>query len=103
MPATIKDVARLSGCSIKTVSRVINNEPHVTDGIRARVQAAIQATGYIPNLAARRLVQQKSYSLCILIYPGFSQSTSAPLARLLEVAYVENYDLLFQNYYPSFP
>jgi LacI family transcriptional regulator len=103
MPSTIKDVAQLSGCSIKTVSRVINNEPHVTDRIRTRVLAAIQATGYIPNLAARRLVQQKSYSLCILIYPGFSQSTSAPLARLLEVAYIENYDLLFQNYYPSFP
>lgn len=103
MPATIKDVARISGCSIKTVSRVVNNEPHVTEALRLRVQAAIQATGYTPNLAARRLVQQRSYSVCILIYPGFSQAASTPLARLLELAYEENYDLLFQNYYPSFP
>ena len=103
MPSTIKDVARLSGCSIKTVSRVINNEPHVTGKTRARVQAAIQATGYIPNQAARHLVQKRSFAVCILIYPGYSQPASAPLSRLLELAYEENYDLLFQNYYPAFP
>jgi hypothetical protein len=34
MPATIKDVARLADCSIKTVSRVINNEAHVKESMR---------------------------------------------------------------------
>ncbi len=103
MSSNIKEVARLSGYSIKTVSRVINNEPHVTEKTRARVQSAILATGYIPNQAARRLVQKRSYAVCILIYPGYSQPASAPLGRLLELAYEENYDLLFQNYYPAFP
>jgi len=103
MPSNIKDVARLSGYSIKTVSRVINNEPHVTEKARLRVQAAILATGYIPNQAARHLVQKRSYAVCILIYPGYSQPASAPLGRLLELAYEENYDILFQNYYPAFP
>jgi LacI family transcriptional regulator len=103
MPATIKDIARLSGCSIKTVSRVINNEPHVTEKIRTRVQAAILTTGYIPNQAARHLVRKRSYAVCILIYPGYSQPASAPLGRLLDLAYEENYDLIFQNYYPAFP
>ncbi len=103
MPTTIKDVARLSGCSIKTVSRVINNEPHVTVKTRTRVEAAIHATGFIPNQAARHLVQKRSFAVCILIYPGFSQPASAPLGRLLDLAYEENYDLIFQNYYPAFP
>ena len=103
MPPTIKDVARLSGCSIKTVSRVINHEPHVTGETRARVEAAVRATGYTPNLAARRLVQQKAYAVCVLVYPGFSQPASALLTRLLDLVYEENYDLLLQTYYPTFP
>lgn len=103
MPPTIKDVAILSGCSIKTVSRVINHELHVTEETRTRVEAAVRATGYIPNLAARRLVQKKSSALCVLVYPGFSQPASALLTRLLDLAYEESYDLLLQTYYPTFP
>jgi LacI family transcriptional regulator len=103
MSATIKDVARLAQCSIKTVSRVINNEAHVTEKTRTRVQAAIRSSGYVPNLSARRLVQQKSYAICILIYPGFIQPASTLLTRLLDLTYEENYDLLLQTYYPSFP
>jgi LacI family transcriptional regulator len=103
MPATIKDVARLADCSIKTVSRVINNEAHVKESMRVRVQTAIRATGYSPNLSARRLVQQKSYAVCILTYPGFMQPASALLTRLLDLTYEENYDLFLQTYYPPFP
>jgi len=62
---TIKDVARLADCSIKTVSRVINNEPHVSEKVRARVLDAIRKSGYAPNLAARRLVQQRSFAIGI--------------------------------------
>ncbi len=103
MPVTIKDVARLADCSIKTVSRVINNEAHVSEQARNRVQTAIRASGYSPNLAARRLVQQKSFAVCILVYPGFMQPTSAVLTRLLDLTYEENYDLFLQTYYPPFP
>ena len=38
--ATISDVARLSGMSVSTVSRVINNKPHVSEEKRQKVQAA---------------------------------------------------------------
>ena len=61
MPATIRDVAKLAGCSIKTVSRVINDEPYVTEETRAKVQSAIRAVGYAPNISAKRLAQNKSY------------------------------------------
>ena len=103
MPATIKDVARVAGCSIKTVSRVINSEPNVTAETRHKVQAAIRSVGYAPNISARRLVQNKSYILCILMYPGFYQPASEILSRIMDVGYEENYDVLIQPYTPSHP
>ena len=50
---TISDVARSAGVSMKTVSRVLNNEAHVRPVLKARVAAAVAALGYRPNLAAR--------------------------------------------------
>jgi len=101
LPATIKDVARLAGCSIKTVSRVINGEPYVTEETRQRVQAAIRSVGYAPNISARRLVQNKSFMVCILMYPGFYQPASEVLSRIMDVGYEENYDILIQPYFPA--
>lgn len=55
MAATLHDVARLAGVSIKTVSNVINDYPHVRTTTRERVQAAISELNYTPNLTARNL------------------------------------------------
>jgi DNA-binding LacI/PurR family transcriptional regulator len=48
-------VAALAGVSIKTVSNVINDRPHVTPQTRARVEEAVRQLGYRPNLTARAL------------------------------------------------
>jgi LacI family transcriptional regulator len=101
MSATIRVVAKLAGCSIKTVSRVVNNESNVSISTRQRVLDAIRNTGYVPNLTARRLVNQKSYSLCVVMYPGFYNSSPNFLSRLLDLGYEENYEILIQNYYPN--
>ena len=50
------DVARLAGVSQKTVSRVFNDEPAVTEQTRRRVLAAAAQLGYRPNGAARALL-----------------------------------------------
>lgn len=47
--ATIKEIARLSGYSIGTVSRVINNNPHVSDNAINEIQAIIKELGFEPN------------------------------------------------------
>lgn len=52
---TLHDVARLAGVSIKTVSEVVNRTGRVTPATSARVEAAVAAVGYQPNLSARRL------------------------------------------------
>jgi LacI family transcriptional regulator len=58
--ATITDVARLSGTSIKTVSRVFNDEPFVRAATRQRVLSAASELEYHPNVAARSLVRGRS-------------------------------------------
>lgn len=65
--ATIDDVAKLAGVSIKTVSRVVNREPNVRDSTRETVEAAIAQLNYQPNLSARSLASQKSH-LIALVY-----------------------------------
>jgi LacI family transcriptional regulator len=100
LAATIKDVARLAEVSIKTVSRVVNQEPHVTEPVRARVQQAIDALGYAPNFSARRLVQQRSFVLCVLLHTG-GVSQSPLINNILEIGYEYDYDILIQTYFPS--
>lgn len=53
MRSRIEDVAAVAGVSIKTVSRVLNNEPNVRAETRERVTAAVARLGYKPNLSAR--------------------------------------------------
>ncbi len=61
------DVARLAGVSQKTVSRVVNDAPHVRPEIRARVLAAIAELRYRPNAAARALVTQRTHAIGVLV------------------------------------
>lgn len=63
---TIGDVAALAGVSIKTVSRVFNNEPNVAPATRSLVQTAITALGYSPNHSARSLAARESLTLGLL-------------------------------------
>jgi DNA-binding LacI/PurR family transcriptional regulator len=60
---TLEEIARLSGVSKSTVSRVINQQPNVSHDVRQRVQAVIQDTGYQPNLAAQTLVSKRSWMI----------------------------------------
>ena len=64
---TINDIARLSGVSKKTVSRVINRSPFLREDTRARVEAIMAETGYAPDPQARGLAFRRSF-LIGLIY-----------------------------------
>ena len=57
---TITDVADAAGVAIKTVSRVLNNEPRVRPATRERVMAAVKALNYYPSLSARGLAGRRS-------------------------------------------
>ena len=60
------DVARHAGVSVKTVSRVLNNEPYVQDALREKVRDAVRALNYIPSASARSLRSSRSYRIHII-------------------------------------
>ncbi len=64
---TIKDIAKLSGYSIGTVSRVINNHPDVSEEARRRVQEVIREQNFQPNSNAKQLKQQSNSAITIIV------------------------------------
>jgi LacI family transcriptional regulator len=64
---TLEEIARLAGVSRSTVSRVVNDDPRVSDAARGRVQAVIRDHNYHPNAAARSLASRRSRVLGLLV------------------------------------
>ena len=64
---TIKDIARISGCSVSTISRVINDRPDVRPETKERVLEVMREAGFVPNTNARQLKIQQSRSLVFVV------------------------------------
>jgi LacI family transcriptional regulator len=83
----MRDVAALAGVSLKTVSRVVNNEPGVSTDVRTRVERAIGQLGYRHNLAASTLRRSDGRSNTVgVLLQDVSNSFSAGMLRSLEDA-----------------
>lgn len=65
MPITLQDVAQKAGVSMKTVSRVVNEEKNVAEGTRQQVIQTIQELGYVPHVQAQRLASGKTRSIML--------------------------------------
>jgi len=79
MGSTIRDVAKLAGVSIKTVSNVINDYPHVRPGTRDRVLEAVEQLDYRPNLSARGLRSGRTGVIGLAV-PALRENYFAELA-----------------------
>lgn len=77
---TLKDVSRAAGLSLITVSRALRQPDTVQPKTRAKVQDAIDALGYIPNLTARSLVSQRSDMIGVVV-PILASSLFADFAQ----------------------
>ena len=64
--ATIRDVSRVAEVSIKTVSRVINNEKYISAETRARVEQVMEQLSFQPSSAARALAGHRSHQIAII-------------------------------------
>jgi LacI family fructose operon transcriptional repressor len=84
MMVSIKDVARAAGVSPATVSRALGGGP-VSAELRAQVAAAVRATGYRPNLSARRLRSQDSATIGLIV-ADISNPFFTAVARAVEDA-----------------
>ncbi|GKS87721.1 LacI family DNA-binding transcriptional regulator [Acidovorax sp. SUPP2539] len=95
--ASIKDVAERAGVSTTTVSRVLSNPAAVRTPLRERVEQAIAVLAYRPNLAARRLRQQRA-SLVGLIVSDIRSPFFTDVGRAVEdVAYRHGLRLILCN------
>jgi LacI family transcriptional regulator len=81
----MRDVAALAGVSLKTVSRVVNDEPGVSPDVRERVGVAVRRLDYRPNMAASNLRRAGARTgLVGALVQDLSNSFSAGLLRALE-------------------
>ncbi|GGC75843.1 LacI family transcriptional regulator [Thalassobacillus devorans] len=94
---SIKDVAKLSGVSVTTVSRVMNNRGYIGKATREKVEDAMRQLNYQPNQIARALLKNQS-SLLGVIIPDVSHPLFAELVNWIEsYASDKNYKLLVCN------
>lgn len=98
MVATMHDVARLAGVSIKTVSNVVNDYPHVREETRARVLRAIEDLDYQVNVAARNLRTGRT-GIIALAVPELSLPYFAELAdAVIEAADARGLTVLIEQH-----
>jgi LacI family transcriptional regulator len=91
---TIVDVAREAGVSYATVSRVINNKNSILPDKRARVLAAMQRLGYVPNLQARKLAGGRSHVIGLVLHDVWSAYVLEILRGVDEELAAAKYDLM---------
>lgn len=99
--ATIKDVARLAGVSVATVSRVINDSPKASDASRLAVTNAMEQLNYHPNANARALAQQSTETIGLVVGDVSDPFFGAMVKAVEQVAYHTGNFLLIGNGYHS--
>ncbi len=98
---TIKDVAKLAGVSISTVSRVMNNSKPVSPEARKKVLDAIAKLDFKPNELARSLVMRKSNLVGVIVEDLGIEYMAQLIRGVEEIGRVYSYDILLQSSYGS--
>jgi LacI family transcriptional regulator len=97
MPITMRDVAQEASVSIKTVSRVVNEQGEIRDETRDRVLAAIEKLGYRPSKVARALVTSRTDTIG-LIFGDIANPYFSEVARgVVDTAQANQYDVFLCN------
>lgn len=98
----IKDIARLAGVGVSTVSRVINDHPDVKDETREKILKIIKESNYIPNNSARILKKNNTNNIGVLVKgvfnPFFAEMINIIGNRINEAGYTM---ILQQNDYAT--
>ena len=98
----IRDIARLAGVGVSTVSRVINDHPDVKDETREKILKIIKESNYIPNNSARILKKNNTNNIGVLVKgvfnPFFAEMINIIGNRINEAGYTM---ILQQNDYAT--
>jgi LacI family transcriptional regulator len=95
--ATIKDVARLAGVSVATVSRVYNDSATVSPSRKAQVRSAAARLDYSPNVAARSLITNRTHTIGVLLPDLFGEFFSEVIRGIDHTARAAGFHLLLSS------
>lgn len=96
---TIKDVARVAGVSVATVSRALNGQTNVVAAVRDRVFAAAANLRYSPNAAARSLSSRRTHALGVVLPDLHGEFFSELIRGVDQVARANGLHLLVSSYH----
>ena len=82
---TIKDIARLAGCGVSTVSRALNGSNEISEQTKERINEVIRKYNYTPNGNARRM-RRSAEKTILLIVNGSSNLFFSPLIEQIQIA-----------------
>lgn len=90
----IHDIAKMSGFSVSTVSRVLNRKNYVSDDAREKIEAVIKEMDYVPNDVARDLSRGKTYNIGVVLPYTKHAYFNQVLNGIMAEAYKQGYRLL---------
>jgi DNA-binding LacI/PurR family transcriptional regulator len=93
----MKDVARIAGVSIQTVSATINHKPGITDATRQKVNSAIEQLGYRPYTIARSLRTRQTHSIALVVSDIANPFYGLVASAIEDFAHNAGYSLLLHN------
>lgn len=94
---TIKDIARICGVGVSTVSRAINNHENINPETKEKVLQVIKEYNYIPNNSARNLKRQDTKAIAVLA-KGINNSFFSEMIKVLEEEIKEKkYSMVLQH------
>jgi len=94
---TIKDIARMCGCGVSTVSRALNNHPDINEETKNKILNVVRETNFVPNNSARNLKISDSKTIAILV-KGISNPFFMKMIKVMErVIQKQKYSMIVQH------
>ena len=97
MAVTMREVAQKAGVSIKTVSRVVNNQGEISESTRQQVLAVIEELGYRPSRLARALVTRQTHTVGLLVSDITNPFFPKVARGIMDVAQDKGYNAFLCN------
>ena len=94
----IRDIAKICGVGVSTVSRVLNNHPDVKKETRERVLEVMKEYNYIPNNSARILKSNNTHQIGVFVKGVFNPFFSEMIRVIEEELHKSGYTMILQHY-----
>lgn len=94
---TIKDIAKMCGVSVTTVSRALNNYPGINQDTKNKIMQVVRENQFVPNNSARNLKRLESHSIVVLV-KGISNPFFQPVLGIFEkLVHERKYTFILQG------